>query len=313
MTESSSVSPTEFLAVAALIRRLDPTWRLVRAWPLTGGVSARVTALDVLLPDGQRREFVLREHGPADVAANAHVAADEFRLLAHLHAAGLPVPKPVAYEDAATGAAASAIVLERLAGASTPAPADSVAAARQMAAFLARLHALADVPTFLPDATARIGARLGQTPAHIDAALSEGEIRAALTQVWPLPLQHAPVLLHGDFWPGNVLWQDGRLTGVIDWEDAARGDPLADVANARLELLWAWGPAAMAAFTAGYLAAAPVDAAHLPYWDLCAALRPAGKLSSWGLDVATARTMRDQHRWFVTQAFANLNKPPQHA
>ncbi|MEZ4718614.1 MAG: phosphotransferase [Caldilineaceae bacterium] len=79
--------------------------------------------------------------------------------------------------------------------------------------------------------------------------------------MWPLPSQHAPVLLHGDFWPGNVLWQDGRLTGVIDWEGASAWGSLADVANAHLELLWAWGPAAMAAFTVDYLAAAPVDAA----------------------------------------------------
>ncbi|MEZ4611673.1 MAG: hypothetical protein R2838_15790 [Caldilineaceae bacterium] len=48
-----------------------------------------------------------------------------------------------------------------------------------------------------------------------------------------------------------------RLGGRGAW------DPLADVANARLELLWAWGPAAMAAFTVDYLAAALVDAAHL--------------------------------------------------
>ncbi|MCB0159169.1 MAG: phosphotransferase [Caldilineaceae bacterium] len=303
--------------VAALIHRTDPTWRLLRAWPLTGGVSARVTALDVLLPDGRPRALVLREHGPADVAANPRVAADEFRLLAHLHAAGLPVPAPVAYEDAATdtvaGAAASAILLERLPGMSTPAPADPLVAARQMAAFLVRLHALAHVPTFLSDATTQVSTRLGQTPAHVDVTLSEGEIRAALTPVWPLPSRHAPVLLHGDFWPGNVLWLDDSLAGVIDWEDAARGDPLADVANARLEILWAWGRAAMAAFTDHYLTAAPVDATHLPYWDLCAALRPAGKLSSWGLAAATAQTMRERHRWFVTRALWKIKTIMRHA
>src|SRR5438067_5191571 len=25
------------------------------------------------------------------------------------------------------------------------------------------------------------------------------------------------VLLHGDFWPGDTLWRDGRLVAVIDW------------------------------------------------------------------------------------------------
>ena len=32
-------------------------------------------------------------------------------------------------------------------------------------------------------------------------------------------------LLHGDYWPGNVLWQQGRLAAVLDWEDAALGGP----------------------------------------------------------------------------------------
>ena len=35
----------------------------------------------------------------------------------------------------------------------------------------------------------------------------------------PPPVQvNRPVLLHGDFWPGNILWRDGRLVAVIDWE-----------------------------------------------------------------------------------------------
>jgi aminoglycoside phosphotransferase (APT) family kinase protein len=34
-----------------------------------------------------------------------------------------------------------------------------------------------------------------------------------------------------------VLWRDGRIVAVIDWEDAQVGDPLADLANTRLELL----------------------------------------------------------------------------
>jgi hypothetical protein len=39
---------------------------------------------------------------------------------------------------------------------------------------------------------------------------------------------------------------------VIDWEDAAIGDPLADVANARLELTWAIGLEAMEDFIRQY-------------------------------------------------------------
>jgi aminoglycoside phosphotransferase (APT) family kinase protein len=114
-------------------------------------------------------------------------------------------------------------------------------------------------------------------------------------------------LLHGDFWPGNVLWKDGQLVGIIDWEDAALGDPLADVANSRLEMLWAFGIDAMQSFTRQYQAMTTIDFINLPFWDLCAALRPAAKFAEWAADDATEKTMRERHRWFIAQAFKKLS------
>ena len=116
-----------------------------------------------------------------------------------------------------------------------------------------------------------------------------------------------PVLLHGDFWPGNVLWRDGRLAAVIDWEDATLGDPLADLAISRLEILWAFGIDAMFRFTHHYQSITPFDFANLAYWDLCAALRPASKIAEWGLDDMTEKAMREGHRLFVAQAFEMLS------
>ena len=125
-------------------------------------------------------------------------------------------------------------------------------------------------------------------------------------QVWPLSQQNRSVLLHGDFWPGNILWRDGQIVGVIDWEDAALGDPLADVANSRLELLWAFGIEAMQRFTHHYQSLAGIDFANLPYWELYAALRRISQIAEWGLDEITEKTMRERLRWFIAQAFMNL-------
>ncbi|WP_052732016.1 phosphotransferase family protein [Devosia geojensis] len=38
-------------------------------------------------------------------------------------------------------------------------------------------------------------------------------------------------LVHGDFGSNNVIAENGRITGVIDWSEAMVGDPLYDVAN----------------------------------------------------------------------------------
>jgi hypothetical protein len=43
-------------------------------------------------------------------------------------------------------------------------------------------------------------------------------------------------LVHLDFHPGNVLVADGRLTGVVDWDGATRGDRHFDLTTLRFHL-----------------------------------------------------------------------------
>jgi aminoglycoside phosphotransferase (APT) family kinase protein len=41
----------------------------------------------------------------------------------------------------------------------------------------------------------------------------------------------APVLVHGDLGPGNFLFRDGVITGLVDWELWHLGDPMDDLAS----------------------------------------------------------------------------------
>lgn len=85
------------------------------------------------------------------------------------------------------------------------------------------------------------------------------------------------------------------------------GDPLSDVGNMRLELLWAYGREAMDAFTERYQERRPELAYDmLPYWDLYAALRPASQLSQWGLAPEIKACMREQHAAFVRNAMEHV-------
>ena len=102
-----------------------------------------------------------------------------------------------------------------------------------------------------------------------------------------------------------------RIAAAIDWENAAVGDPLADVATTRLDLLWAFGPRAMTTFTTHYAALSAVDLSNLPQWDLAATLRPAGAISIWAADWhaygrpdLTATKMRAIHQQFLDDALA---------
>ncbi len=66
-------------------------------------------------------------------------------------------------------------------------------------------------------------------------------------------------LCHGDFHPSNVLLTDSGDSVVIDWSDATRGDPLADVARTSLLLCLTAAPPSVAhvdrqAFHEAYIA-----------------------------------------------------------
>jgi aminoglycoside phosphotransferase (APT) family kinase protein len=74
------------------------------------------------------------------------------------------------------------------------------------------------------------------------ASRFEGLQRRADQLPWIAPgvdwlLQHRPPeperlsVCHGDFHPANLLYADGRVTGVLDWPGFAVADPAFDVAN----------------------------------------------------------------------------------
>ena len=67
-----------------------------------------------------------------------------------------------------------------------------------------------------------------------------------------------PVLLHGDYQHFNIVWTDGRLTGVIDWAFGGLGDRGIDVGHCRLNLTVLFGPELAMSFLDRYEASAGV-------------------------------------------------------
>ena len=293
---------------AQVVHRLDPHSTLLRAWELKGGVSAQVTALEVERPDGQRQKMIVRQHGAVDLTYNPQIAADEFKLLRLLRAVGLAVPKPYYVDQTGEIFSTPYVVIEYVEGQPEFAPANMSDFLLQFATQLSRIHEVdgsrLDL-SFLPKIENRYAQRLREPLTQVDESIDEAHIRDVLKAAWPFPQRNPSVLLHGDFWPGNLLWKDGQLVGVIDWEDAAVGDPLADLANSRLEILWAFGSEAMQRFTQQYQALTALDFSNLPYWDLCAALRLA-QFAEWA-DASAIQAMQAGHRWFISQAFEQLS------
>jgi aminoglycoside phosphotransferase (APT) family kinase protein len=307
-----------------LVQKIALQGRLLRTWPLKGGVSARMTALEIECPDGQTRRMIVRRPGDGAHKQNPRAARDEFKLLQALQSAGLATPMPYHLDRSGHVFSAPYLVIEYIDGQLEFAPSNLADYILQLAAHLARIHTLdgSDLDlSFLPRQTKGCHENLGRRPTHTDRSLDKGRIRDTLTSLWPLPQRNASVLLHGDFWPGNVLWQDDRLVAVIDWEDAKLGDPLADLAISRLDVAWIFGIEAMNAFTHHYTSRMAIDYTDLPYWDLCAALRlvrlTGSHFAAWaaffppfGRHDITEQTMRENYKFFVAQAFAGLAHQP---
>ncbi|RSN79092.1 phosphotransferase [Streptomyces sp. WAC 05379] len=110
-------------------------------------------------------------------------------------------------------------------------PADAAERLGRFVAALRKVDAAGGPPSWR-------GGPVGGNDAHVRTAIRDlgaaGTLDApAATAVWEDALRlpqwdHAPVWLHGDLLPGNLLTSAGRLTAVIDFGGLGVGDPAAD-------------------------------------------------------------------------------------
>lgn len=255
--------------------------------PLVGGVSAQVRRLHIRGGQGPG-SVVLRSGGAAWKDGRSPVQT-EHELLVALWAAGFPVPEPLHLDPGdQDGPILVLPFIDHDADGFDPV---------QLAQVLDRLHSFEPGALGLPELPTRtdpLPELLEYLPAELDS------LRPLLLDLNWEPERE--VLLHGDYWPGNVLWRDGRIEAVIDWEDAALGDPLADVAQCRLELLWRQGEEAMDAFTTAY--PHPLAPLGLALWELLASSGALAFMDRWGLEPAVEAKMRDQARQTARRAGA---------
>lgn len=299
----------EYRRFEKLVHRFDPHARLKHHHSLPGGYSADVTVLELETGNGTRRKLIHRLHGPVDLRQNPNVASHEFRVLQLAHAAGLATPAPVYLDVTDPLFPTPSLVVTYVEGVTDLKPEDPADYVTQMAGELARIHRMDTAGRdldFLLKLEDDCVEALGRQRDPDVVSTDERELLELLEPCWPLPRDNTPVVLHGDYWPGNTLWKDGRLTAIIDWEDARRGDPLFDVSNARFEILMLFGPEIMNAFTRRYESLNPVDFGCLPWWDLYTALRVVNKLGFLATAERDETLIRSDHRWFVDQARSRM-------
>jgi homoserine kinase type II len=231
--------------------------------------------------------------------------AYEASLVAHLHAAGVPTPRPLLAADRPFARIGSHIVtlFPWIQGEHrTPAPAE----ATQLGAALARIHLAPPFPErrasryAFPLIVERFNAIEGQLPPDTAA-----DLRAELDALATRPALPSGII-HGDLFPDNVLWHDDRLVSLLDFEQASDGAFAYDLAVTLLASCFDddfVAPRA-AALVAGYHAVRPLVERDAVYDEArFAAVRfTVTRLTDVALNPAASpelRRTKDYRRWHL--------------
>ena len=111
------------------------------------------------------------------------------------------------------------------------------------------------------------------------------------------------VFVHGDVWPGNIVWTGDETAVLIDWKTAGVGAPGVDLGELRQQVAISFGPEAPELVLDGWERAAGTRADHVAYWDAVAALNTPTELDT--RDGAGATDRRDA---FLSAALTSLDR-----
>jgi aminoglycoside phosphotransferase (APT) family kinase protein len=264
-------------SLARVLQTVAPGGKVLRVRPLHGGISSSVYLVHVQAEDGAREVVVVRRYGAYSQEHDPEACEREYRVLDVLYRRGLPVPRPFGVDRVGD----PFLVMSRVAGRPELAPLDLSDYLRQMAQTLVQLHRVRlEALELLVDQRVYVERALRAELSPNADALQE-RVWAEAQRVWPAVRSSTRfALVHGDYWPGNILWNRSRLVGVIDWEQPRLGDPTKDVATCQGDLSILFGVSAAAQFLRCYVGAGGT-VSDLRFWQLLVSTWAVREIAEW--------------------------------
>jgi aminoglycoside phosphotransferase (APT) family kinase protein len=176
-------------------------------------------------------------------------------------------------------------------------PTDPEKWAAQLGQALATVHAVpSDRLAALPSVFDRSGG---------SQKVLAGSLATRIRSGWRQITASVEVLTHHDYWSGNVVWRDGKLTGIVDWSGAARGPRGFDVGWCRLDLVLLFDERIADVFLAAYEDGIGRTIDDMALWDGWAVARSHDAVETWASNYAplgradlTGQELRRRHsRW----------------
>ena len=285
------LSPGPSAGALAEVRRLaGPSAAIGAITRLEGGQHSETWRVDTRNP---HTSVVVRQFPAGDRSAES-----EHRVLRALDGLGGLAPVLLGGDVDGQWSPGQTSLLTRLDGAADITPRDPLSWAAELGRALAVVHA---VPA----------GRTRQLPSVLDGRgsdrLLEGPLAPRVRSRWTEVTTAPEVLLHTDFWSGNVVARDGVVTGVVDWSGAARGPRGYDVGWCRLDLVLLFDLTAADAFLAGY----GTGVGDVQLWDSWALARSHTDVETWEPNYAslgrpdlTPGELRRRHDQWTDQLLA---------
>jgi len=278
--------------------------RLANARRLAGGAVQENWRIDAEVQGGRRQgqhTWLIRTDAKATLSVSLD-RAEEFECMRVAHEAGVLVPEPIACSDDTSVIGVTFSVQGLIQGIAQgrrivrdPGLSDfGEALAESLGENLARLHGIAPPVDSIDFLKLPKPSPARSQVAQLRKALAEcSDPRPASEYILSWLAENAPetehiCLVHGDFRTGNYMVQDGKLTGILDWEFCHWGDPYEDIGwfcapcwRFGAQDRGAGGIASKDAILRGYnrVAESKLRVPRIAYWEILASVR-------WGIIAA---------------------------
>ncbi len=269
--------------------------------------------LDIERADGSRWKVSLRRFVKEHRFSTPEHVSQEYEVLRLVEAAEVPAPRPVFLDAQGEYFGVPAMVLTYLPGRPLFATRNIGAWTEGLAAALRTVHAVTPERFDLSGLNVHLREGMREEVERRRDTMEHDPLASEIQSVLEGELERidfaTSTLVHDDYWPGNTVWHRGRLAGIVDWTSAEVGDPRADVAQCRIDLVFSHGVDIAEAFREDYECLAGRPLHDLWYFDLFRGVRALLQYERWlegyhdmGLGALQAVDVEARLRTFLRRA-----------